>query len=194
MNKGNNIINIVIGAFTIIVVAIIVFIAVKNSPQSSGTLQPAPTVGSNEIDFTLPSFNNNQNYTLSSYKGKKPVILEFMAFWCPHCQNETKVLDQVYSQYSSDVQIIAVQASPYYRGYESTGLTTPAGDSDYQYFKNTLGVQYPILKDPNIATANKYGVTGFPTFYLIDKTGKIVSTTSGEQPLSYLTTFINKYK
>ena len=43
----------------------------------------------------------------------RPVFLEIFATWCPHCQRETVVLNQLYEKYEKRVDFVAVTGSPY---------------------------------------------------------------------------------
>jgi cytochrome c-type biogenesis protein len=189
---------VLITIFTVVVVGGLFLLAVHQSPSASTTTgTPAtnpPTVGSNEINFTLKDLNNTP-VELSSFKGQKSVFLEFFAVWCPHCQAESSIIDSLYSQnYTKNIQFLQVQASQYGRNYESSGGTdtSPATISDLEWFRDNFHVQYPILQDASITTANKYGVTGYPTIFVINKAGHVVYTNSGEQSQSSLQTAINE--
>ena len=44
------------------------------------------SIGDPAPDFTLPGIDG-KTYKLNEQKGKV-VVLEFIATWCPHCQND----------------------------------------------------------------------------------------------------------
>ncbi len=74
-------------------------------------------IGETAPDFTLPSADGKA-YSLSQFKGKV-VLLELFAPWCPHCQGDAPLFNEVYEKYKDKgVQVLAVSASPYGRNYE----------------------------------------------------------------------------
>ena len=181
-----------ITAFTALIIIGLAVLALKQSPSASSTTNAnAPTVGSDAINFSLQGLDGT-TYSLSQYKEKEPVFLEFFAVWCPHCQRMAPIVEQLNQKYGSKIQFLNVQASPYGKNYETQGDTTPATSSDLNWFKDNFGIKYPILADQSTTTANKYGVQGFPTFFVIDRTGKIIYTSSGEVPQATLYSAINK--
>ena len=182
-----------------VVVFIGVVLAVSNGPSGVGLvnandLNPAPSplsVGTKAPDFTLKTVDG-KSYTLSSYKGK-PVLLEFFAVWCPHCQAESKVLNQLDAAFGPHgLQTIAVLASPYGKNYDNSGGTdlTIATKSDINWFISNFKVTHLTLIDPTFATVNKYGASSYPTLYVLDKNGIIRFANTGEQPYNAMATVI----
>jgi peroxiredoxin len=179
-----------------LVVGIIAFaiIASRGNTPSSGpsvtpgllaTGTPAPAIA------TLPAANGG-SYSLAQYKGQKVVVLEFFAPWCPHCQDETKMLKQLQQAYGGKgVQVLSVSASAYGRNYES-GDMTPISMSDIQWFSSTFGLNYPALFDPSLKAANAYNVQGFPTIYIVNKQAIITYATSGETSYASLQQQVNQ--
>ncbi len=49
-------------------------------------------------------------------------------------------------------------------------------------FTKNLGISYPILLDPDGIIADRYGVSGYPTGFLIDRSGIIANRVIGELP------------
>ena len=136
------------------------------SSQIPRNATPVP-VGAVAPDFTLQA-NDGQTYSLSQFKGKV-VFLEFLATWCPHCQEDTKVFNPVSETYKDkNVQFIGVNASPY--GHDKTGAATM---DDLKWFRDQFGTKYPLLFDKDYSVSNTYAVQYFPTVYIIDATGKI---------------------
>ncbi len=170
-------------AFTaLILIGLFILAAQQPSTTSSST---STSIGANEINFSLPD-TTGKKFTLADTKGKSVVFLEFFAVWCPHCQREAPLVDDLYNKYQGKgVTFVDVQASQYGKNYES-GDNTPATIADLQWFKSNFNVPFPILLDQSTATATKYGVQGFPTIFIIDKKGKIYYTSSGEVAESQL--------
>ncbi len=90
--------------------------AIDPNAQLTGNGTPVP-MGSAAPDFTLPALDG-KTYSLSSFKGK-PVVLEFMATWCPHCRDEAPIINQLNAAYSAKgVQILDINATPYDHNYK----------------------------------------------------------------------------
>ncbi|MCX8095175.1 MAG: TlpA family protein disulfide reductase [Caldisericia bacterium] len=104
--------------------------------------------------------------TLNEFKGKV-VLLDFWAEWCGPCKKSTPIIVSLYNKYKD-------------RGFVVIGMNLD-DESDFDkvidYIKKSK-IEYPItIKGFNIA--QKYGVSGIPKFFLIDKEGKIALTITG---------------
>src|SRR5688572_26125611 len=111
-----------------------------------GTGSPAP-------DFTLPATDNTQ-HTLSAQKGKV-VLIEFMAPWCPHCQNDAPEFNKLHEAYKDKgVQIYGVSATPWGKDYQPPDVKPPISMQDMIWFRDTFNVQFPMLFDPELKAAN----------------------------------------
>jgi thiol-disulfide isomerase/thioredoxin len=190
---------------TVIVVAVIVVVAliVNNSNNSGGSGLTDPNalnppqkllaVGSKAPDFNLATVDG-KHYTLSSQRGH-PVLLEFFAVWCPHCQRMAPVINQLDKTYASQgLQTLQILANPYGRNYDSSGGsdTRLANAGDIRWFQQNFSVTHPILIDPKFVTVNKYGAYSYPTIYVVDRNGVIVSGTYGEVPQAQVAAAIQK--
>lgn len=185
-----------LGSASVIVVILIVAIAVYRNQSPSGaalTDQNAYNPPNNMLKkgATAPNFDlatiDGQHYRLSDQRGH-PVLLEFFAVWCPHCQAEAPLLNQLDKHFASKgLRTFSILASPYGKDYDTSGGTDTrlADKSDLTWFKNTYSVAHPILIDPKFATVNKYGFPGYPGIYILNGAGKVTYTDSGE--VSYQT-------
>lgn len=190
------------GAATVIIIAIIVIVAVISNNNSNGSgltvasdLNPKTTmlpVGSTMSDFQL-STDSGQSYKLSNYRGK-PVLVEFFAIWCPHCQAMAPIIDQLNAAYKTKgLQVLAVLANPYGKNFDLSGQTdlTLATKSDVSWYTVNFKPTYPLLIDPTFKVVNEDGANSYPTIYVLDKTGKVRSATQGEVPYSQLAGVLN---
>ncbi|MBI4174220.1 MAG: redoxin domain-containing protein, partial [Candidatus Aenigmarchaeota archaeon] len=64
-------------------------------------------VGNRAPDFTVTT-TDGRTLKLGDFKGKKPVVLLFMATWCPFCSQEYEEMGQVYPQYADKVEFLSV--------------------------------------------------------------------------------------
>lgn len=136
-------------------------------PPSTAEVQPLLPVGTKAPDFNLPDLDGHI-VRLKDFYNQKSVLIEVFATWCPHCQHSVPLLKKLQNAQPNTLQILAMNAGD--------PLDKPStGPAFRQYFK----VTYPILERPSMALMNLYHVSGFPTFYLIGKDGKIAWTHVG---------------
>lgn len=154
------------------------------SKPASAAKAPSNTnllaVGTKAPGFTLKA-PAGQKVSLSDYRGKA-TLLEFFATWCPHCDAEAPHLKSIFAK---------LPASRYgWVSVNADGETAPSVYAYHRYF----GLKDPALLDPSsqpgdfsqpgtagpVTTA--YQVQAFPTFYILDRNGKVVWRSDGEQP------------
>jgi thiol-disulfide isomerase/thioredoxin len=176
----------------LLVVAIAIFAIIRgNGNTTTGGVSPGQLNQSNQPlkvgtvapNFALPA-EQGGTYTLSQYRGKV-VLLEFFAPWCPHCRAEAPTLHQLAASGGSNVQLLALSASPYGFNYEATGDTSPITMHDIKLYVDQFKVNYPALFDVTLDTANAYGVQGYPQIYVVDRNGKITWSSGLVGEVSY---------
>lgn len=112
-----------------------------------------------------------------------PLLLEFFATWCPHCQAEAPVLSRISQRYAArGLKVIAVNSSPVGQDQRAR-----ASEADVRSYAAKYGAIYPHLMDPGLVGAQRYGIRSFPTLYLVDRSGVIRLAQSGEVPENMLT-------
>jgi thiol-disulfide isomerase/thioredoxin len=177
----------------ILIVAVwVVYSVVQPSapaPQTSVTSTASST--GLAPDFTLPVVGANgltgQSISLSSFRGKV-VFLEFMEPWCPHCQNMAPTLQALYTKYQNNANVVFISVAGPWNGPDGN----PASANDAAKFISTYGSGWTYVYDSSGTVMNSaYGVNSTPTFFIIGKSGAVVTTFSGEQPEDTLTTAIN---
>lgn len=129
----------------------------QSEPKPANTDGPAP-------DFTLKDINGKE-VTLSKLKGKV-VVLDFWGTWCHWCVKAMPKLQNVHEHFKGkNVVVLGVSCS------EREG-------ADPKKFMNDNKVTYnSVLLGDKVAQS--FGVTGFPTLYVIGKDGNILSSKSG---------------
>jgi peroxiredoxin len=148
-----------------------------NAQSTVASNNPPPlavNIGQAAPDFSLPG-TDGQTYSLSQFKGKV-VVLEFMAPWCPHCQDDAPIFNQVHEAYKDkNVQMLALNATGYGRNYEN-GDETPITMDDQVWFHDNFKMTYPLLFDKDVVIAQQYGISHFPTVFILNPAGVVVST------------------
>lgn len=125
------------------------------------------------IDFELKDQNGNV-HKLSDYKGKT-IFLNFWGTWCPPCRAEMPDIQKLYESYQAEenpeVVILGVAGPDY--GQESS-------EDEVKQFLEDNGYTYPVLMDVGGELFSQYGITSFPTTFMITKEGKIFGYVSGQ--------------
>jgi peroxiredoxin len=119
-------------------------------------------IGGNYIDFTEPNIEG-KSVNLSDFYGKV-VLLEFWGSWCRPCREGNPELVKIYNEFKNE-------------GFDILGV---ASDNTKEAW--TAAVQKDSLPWQNVSDLkgdrNKaaliYGVSYYPTNYLIDRNGKII--------------------
>lgn len=89
----------------------------------------------------------------------KPAIVEFWATWCPPCRESIPHLNEIYKKYES-------------KGLQVLGITDEPGQTIRGFVKN-IPIDYPVATARS-GLSEKFGVTGIPHAFLVNKEGKIV--------------------
>lgn len=123
--------------------------------------------GTTAPDFIIRTDDNPDGFTLSSLQGKN-VVLEFWASWCPDCQEATPDMLDLYNTFVSDDLLFV-------------GFSFDTDEDDWRAYINDNGMNWiqccelTPWKDSEVAAA--YNVKWIPTFYLIDREGKVAFAT-----------------
>jgi len=114
---------------------------------------------------------------LADLRGR-PVWLNFFATWCPPCQYETPVLQQVYEAHAADgLALVGV----------SVQETVP---EDVAAYASTYGLTYTIGFDATSAIFRTYKAYGLPTHYFIDREGVIRAVWRGPLTVAQAEAFL----
>ncbi len=142
-----------------------------SSANSADSAAPVPAP-----DFTLVD-QNGETHTLSDYKGKV-VFLNFWATWCPPCKDEMPYIQALYEDQglnAGDVVVLGI-ANPKTDEYPNNSDGTVQDVTD---FLSQNGYTYPVVMDTTGEMFSAYGITAFPTTFMIDKDGNIFGYVRG---------------
>lgn len=142
-----------------------------SSANSADSEAPVPAP-----DFTLVD-QNGETHTLSDYKGKV-VFLNFWATWCPPCKDEMPDIEALYEAQglnAGDVVVLGV-ANPKTDEYPNNSDGTVQDVTD---FLSQNGYTYPVVMDTTGEVFSAYGITAFPTTFMIDKDGNVFGYVRG---------------
>ena len=151
---------------------------VTSQPQESA--QPEATDGPEEsqapipaLDFTLTDQFGN-THTLEEYKGKT-ILLNFWATWCGPCRSEMPDLQSIYEDYGKNEKDLVVL------GVAAPNLGQEGAEADITAFLEENGYTYPTLMNTDASLFYSYGISSFPTTFMIDKDGNVYGYIIGAQ-------------
>ena len=128
-------------------------------PASSQTLGPAaPLAGHYAPDATLVDLSGNQ-VALSSLRGKV-IILNFWYAACEPCRLEMPALERYYQAHKGE-------------GFVVLGVNIVDDAQATENFTKTIGVSYPVFRDPGQHAYTTYQVSRMPSSFIIDREGVI---------------------
>lgn len=173
-------------AVIIIGVIVAVGLASRNSvvPENATKAvgQSKLKVGDQAPPFTIAT--NAGNFDLAAVS--TPVLLEVFAPWCPHCQKETVVLNDLATKYAGKIAIVAVSGDAV--DYDHN---TAESESNVHVFADQYQTRYPLAFDRDLKVATLYLHSGFPSVYIIDAKKRIRFQREGEIPEADLVKAIN---
>lgn len=114
-------------------------------------------------DFVLKNLMG-EKVRLSDYRNKV-VLLNFMATWCHWCKKEMPHLQKLHNKFRSKDFVIVVV----FQDQKGASAVVP--------FMKETGYTFAVssgLLDPTGSVGYRYGVTGTPTSWLIDRSGKVI--------------------
>ncbi|MCE2490956.1 MAG: TlpA family protein disulfide reductase [Anaerolineae bacterium] len=131
------------------------FEQLAESAPSTGT-----AAGQIAPDFATTG-DDGQALLLSDYRGQV-VLLNFWATWCGPCRIEMPEFEQIYREREGDYfVVIAVNNA-------ETAATV-------QDFREELALSYPLALDEDASIQALYGINNYPSTYLLDQNGIILS-------------------
>ena len=125
-------------------------------------------------DFTLTDQYGN-THTLADYEGKV-IFLNFWGTWCPPCRAEMPDIQKLYEEYVAQGD----EAEVVILGAAAPGMGQEGSKKEITSFMEENGYTYPVLMDETYEMFNWYGITAFPTTFMIDKEGYVYGYVSGQ--------------
>ena len=123
-----------------------------------------------EPDFRLRDLDNKwQEY--SDLKGTELTVIDFWATWCQPCVRSIPLLNEIAQEFNGmGVKFIGVS------------IDGPRNQSKIKPFVQSMGVEYPIIRDMDSELMSELGVTAVPTLMLYDAEGELIFFHEGFRP------------
>lgn len=124
-------------------------------------------------DFELTDQFGN-THTLEDYRGKT-IFLNFWATWCPPCRAEMPDIQKLYEEYSTEGEEALIIL-----GVATPGIGNETTEEGVAQFMEENGYTYPVLMDTSGELTMKYGISAYPTTFMIDREGNVFGYISGQ--------------
>jgi cytochrome c biogenesis protein CcmG/thiol:disulfide interchange protein DsbE len=154
------------------------------SPLGDGSGNPAMDTAMGKTAPTLNGYTFAGNpVSITPGASAQPIMLVFLAHWCPHCNREVpRLIDwQEQGLVPEGLRVIGVTTAS-----RNDQANWPPSD-----WIEEMKWPFEVFADSEAGdAANAYGVDGFPFIAMVNAEGKIVGRHSGELELADLDAFV----
>jgi thiol-disulfide isomerase/thioredoxin len=166
---ANRTVMLLLAGFTALVIVVIAALAVFSATGGgAGNFTPNDEglipVGEKAPGFTAETVGGG---SVSVEGDARATMLVFFATWCPHCQKEAPVMSELESQYDG-LRMVMV------------GIDGEDDPEKVQRFVEEYDIESPAVYEPGLGS--EFGISGYPTTYVLDGDNRVVGAHSGEAP------------
>jgi cytochrome oxidase Cu insertion factor (SCO1/SenC/PrrC family)/peroxiredoxin len=141
-------------------------------PAVENPVTAGATIGDRAPTFDLARLDSPVRPGRLTELDRKPLVLNFWSSTCTICTSEMPALEKVQQDYKNQVNV--------------AGIDVADPRSSAAAFARRLGVTYPLLGDPDGATAAAYRVSALPVTFVIGTDGAILARHDGDLTTSEL--------
>ena len=131
----------------------------------------------------VPSFYDaeGEHVDLREYLGKKPIIINCWATWCPPCKAEMPDFQRAYDSYGDEIEFFFVNVS-----------WSKDSREDAESFLKENGYEFPIYFDVDGELTEEYNIQGIPYTIIINKDGNLLYNAAGMMTEDQISAWIDK--
>ena len=155
--------------------------AADDKEEEERALTPAPLA---DLELT-DQFGNV--HRLEDYKGRV-IFLNFWATWCGPCRNEMPDIQKLYEEYAAQGD----EAEVVILGVAGPRIGQEGSAEDIAAFMEENGYTYPVLMDESSEMFMQYGISAFPTTFMIDKGGNVYGYVPGQMTEDIMRSIIDQ--
>ncbi len=137
---------------------------------------PGPMEGKAAPDLTLTTLTG-ETITMSELRGKV-VLVDFWATWCGPCKREMPHIQKLFEDLSDDGLVVLAISNE--------------KEATIRRYIDSKNYTFPTLVDEGAEVTRRYGVTAYPTLFVVDREGTISSHLVGLRPESALREALRK--
>jgi len=147
--------------FVIGTIAIHYEVKVRLHQQGGGAVQEMGNVkvGQPAPDFSLRDLSDRP-VTLASYRGQKPVLMDFWASWCGPCRMSMPGLQELQDKFKE-------------RGLEVLSINQGDAPDLVREFIGRKKYTFHVVLDRDGQVGSQYGIRAIPAMVLVDKDGLV---------------------
>jgi cytochrome c biogenesis protein CcmG/thiol:disulfide interchange protein DsbE len=149
-----------VAAAVLLVLAVIGIVLATRTPQEA-TQVDSPLLGHIAPTFSGSDLRTGVPVSLQEMRGRY-VFVNFFASWCTPCQQE-----------APDLITFDYQQAAMRDGARLLSVVFHDETSSARQFLISQGATWPAVNDPGGNIAEDYGVTGPPTTFLVDPSGRV---------------------
>ena len=140
----------------------------KEKKAASQEKEKEATEYANAPDFIMWDQQGDQTSLQEILEGK-PAVINFWTSKCPPCKEEMPDFEELYQEIKDQVQFIMVD------GVGCMGETEESGRA----YVEEQGFTFPVYYDLEMDGVLNYGIRAFPTTYILNGEGRVVTGGSG---------------
>ena len=154
-----------------VVVALLALLIWRVAHDNTATVSKALDAGKHPTApvFDLQRLDGRGRIDLASFRGKKPIVLDFWASWCTPCIRESKRLETALSKYGDRIAIL--------------GVDTKDFAPDARRWQREHKITYPSVHDGDGTVLAQWGGLPIPRIFFVARSGKVVGELIVEEDL-----------
>ena len=148
----------------VVITSFVLNLLIFGNPAKQATDNAAPLF---QVHF------DDAHFDLKKVLGKKIILVNFWATWCPPCREEVPLLNALLKNVASEqFELVALMV-------DGNRLSEAERLSALADFSQKTPIDYPVYVDEDGHIADAYGTRKLPESYLIDAAGNIVEKQVG---------------